>query len=383
MKEMDEKRLHIISFNVPYPANYGGVIDVFHKLKALSENGVKVILHAFEYGREPAPELEKYCEKVYYYKRKTGIFSQLSSLPYIVYSRRNKELLADLLKDNSPILFEGLHCCYYLNHPLLKNRLKMVRAHNIESVYYHGLAQNTTSPFQKLYFNWEAWKLKEFEPILSQADYILTLSTLEKKYFENTFGENKTVYVPLFFQDQISTPTIQAEIKPVVLYHGDLSTPENQKAAMFLINSVASKDMNISWIFAGLNPPKNLLQSSEKYKNVTVLSNLSEEKMSQLIREAGVHVLFTNQVSGVKVKLLHSLANGQYCLTNKEMVEGSGLEKLCRIISEQPDEILENSRECLQNPLSETEIISRKAIFHQIYDNTKNALKVKDLLSTR
>jgi len=379
MIEMDETQIHIVSFNVPCPANYGGVIDVFYKLKALSENGVKVILHAFEYGREPAPELEKYCEKVYYYKRKTGIFSQFSGIPYIVYSRRNKELLANLLKDDFPILFEGLHGCYYLNHPRLKNRLKMVRAHNIESVYYSGLAQNTTSPVQKLYFNWEARKLRRFEPVLSHADFILTLSTLEKKYFEDTFGENKTVYVPLFFQDQISVPAIQAEMKPVVLYHGDLSTPENRKAAMFLINSVASKDMNIPWIFAGLNPQKDLLQSAEKYKNVTVLSNLSEEKMSQLIREVSVHVLFTNQVSGVKVKLLHALANGQYCLANKEMVEGSGLEKLCRIISEQPDEILENIRECLHKPLSETEMIRRKAIFHQIYGNTKNALKVKAL----
>jgi hypothetical protein len=373
---MDEKRIHIVSFNVPYPANYGGIIDVFYKLKALSENGVKVILHAFEYGRKPASELENYCDKVYNSKRKTGIFSQLSKLPYIVYSRRNKELLADLLKDHAPILFEGLHCCYYLNHPLLKDRLKMVRAHNIESVYYRGLAQNAASPFSKLYFNWEAGKLKRFESVLSHADYILTLSTLEKKQYENTFGENKTVYVPLFFQDQLITPTVQTPTKPFVLYQGDLSTPENRKAVIFLICSVASKDQNISWFFSGLNPSKDLLKLAESYKNITVSANPNEEKMSQLIREASVHVLFTNQISGVKVKLLHALANGQYCLVNKEMVEGSGLEKLCRIVSEQPDEILENIRECLQKPLSETEIIKRKAIFHQIYDNTENALKI-------
>ena len=378
---MDEKRLHIVSFNVPYPANYGGVIDVFYRLKALSESGVKIILHAFVYGREPAPELSKYCEEVYYYKRKTGIFSQLSILPYIVYSRRNKQLLADLLKDDSPVLFEGLHCCYYLNHPLLKDRLKMVRAHNVESVYYHGLAKNTASFFLKLYFNWEAWKLKLFEPILSQATYILTLSTTETNYFENTFGKDKIVYVPPCFQSPSSNPTVEIKTKPFVLYHGDLSTPENRRAAAFLINSVASKDENISWIFAGLNPSKYLLQLTENYKNVTVLANLSEEKMSQLILEASLHILFTHQFSGLKLKLLYALANGQYCLANKEMVEGSSLEKLCRIISVQPDEILENIRICLQNPLSEAEIIKRKVIFYQIYDNTLNALKVKALLT--
>ena len=31
-----EKHLHIVAFNVPLPANYGGVIDVFYRLKALS-----------------------------------------------------------------------------------------------------------------------------------------------------------------------------------------------------------------------------------------------------------------------------------------------------------------------------------------------------------
>jgi hypothetical protein len=378
---MNEKRIHIVSFNIPYPANYGGVIDIFYKLKALSEIGVKVTLHAFEYGRKPAPELEKYCEKVYYYKRKTGIFSQFSILPYIVYSRRNNELLANLLKDNLPVLFEGLHCCYCLNHPLLKDRLKIVRAHNIESAYYRGLSRNAVSLFLKLYFHWEALKLEKFEPVLSQANYILALSTTEKKYFEAHFGKNKVVYVPLFFQSPLADSHLQTEIKPFVLYHGDLSTPENRKAAMFLIDSVASKDQTLSWVFAGLNPRKDLFQLAERHKNVTVIANLSEEKMAQLIREAGVHILFTYQVSGVKVKLLHALANGQHCLANKEMVEGSGLENLCRIISNQPDEILKTIRECLQNPLSETEMTQRKVAFHPIYDNNLNVLKINEHLA--
>ncbi|MDR0733520.1 MAG: glycosyltransferase [Dysgonamonadaceae bacterium] len=376
---MAENRIHIVSFNIPYPPNYGGVIDVFYKLEALSGNGVKIILHAFGYGRKTAPELEKYCEKVYYYTRETGFLSQFSMLPYIVYSRRNKQLLAGLLKDKAPILFEGLHCCYYLNHPLLKDRLKMVRAHNIEETYYRGLAQNTTSPFLKLYFRWEAWKLKRFEQVLSHADYILTLSTTEKKYFENKFGTKKTVYVPLFFNNPPQTD-IHTEIKPFVLYHGDLSTPENHNAAMFLMDSVSSKDKTVTWIFAGLNPRKELLQRSEKQDNVTVFANLDAGKMSQLIREASVHILFTNQISGVKVKLLHALANGQHCLANREMVEGSGLEELCRIISNRPDEILKNIRECLLNHIPETEIIRRRSVFHQIYNNDVNALKIKFFL---
>ena len=39
---MSDLHIHIVSFDIPYPANYGGVIDVFFKAKFLAEKGVKV-----------------------------------------------------------------------------------------------------------------------------------------------------------------------------------------------------------------------------------------------------------------------------------------------------------------------------------------------------
>ena len=59
------KKINIISFNVPLPANYGGVIDVFYKIKTLTDLGFDIILHCFQYGRPVAPELEKYCKEVH------------------------------------------------------------------------------------------------------------------------------------------------------------------------------------------------------------------------------------------------------------------------------------------------------------------------------
>ena len=62
---MHKKQLHIVSFDVPFPANYGGVIDVFYKIKSMHQERVGVILHCFQYGREKSEELESICEKVY------------------------------------------------------------------------------------------------------------------------------------------------------------------------------------------------------------------------------------------------------------------------------------------------------------------------------
>ena len=96
---MPEKHLHIISFDIPYPPNYGGVIDVFYKIKALHSAGIKIHLHCIEYpGRDRTTELNKYCHSVNYYRRKTGLFSALSQKPYIVSSRKSKELINTFAK---------------------------------------------------------------------------------------------------------------------------------------------------------------------------------------------------------------------------------------------------------------------------------------------
>ena len=93
---MSDRHLHIISFAIPFPANYGGVIDVFYKLKALHANGIKIHLHCFAYRNQPAPELLQYCESVDYYDRQTGLAEALTFKPYIVASRRSSKLLARL-----------------------------------------------------------------------------------------------------------------------------------------------------------------------------------------------------------------------------------------------------------------------------------------------
>lgn len=140
-KQMD-KYLNIVSFNIPYPANYGGVIDVYYKLEALRACGVKLILHCFEYERPHAPELESICDKVFYYKRRTGVIANLTWLPYNVYSRKDHRLIENLLQNDYPILFEGLHSCYYMDDPRLRNRMKIFRECNIEHDYYRHLAKS-------------------------------------------------------------------------------------------------------------------------------------------------------------------------------------------------------------------------------------------------
>jgi hypothetical protein len=177
--------LHIVSFDVPYPANYGGVIDVYYKLKALKEKGTSVVLHCFQYGREESDELERLCAKVHYYPRRTDLLTQLSSTPYIVASRGHKELLENLSSDNAPILFEGLHSTYYLGHHGLKGRKTAGRVHNQEDQYYTSLYEQSNSFYKKVYYGLESNKLKYFEKRLTKADVLFCLSRQEQEHYQS------------------------------------------------------------------------------------------------------------------------------------------------------------------------------------------------------
>ncbi len=374
-----EKHLNIVSFNIPYPASYGGVIDVFYKLKALHACGVKIILHAFEYGRVHTDELNRYCEEVHYYQRETGWLAQISVLPYIVNSRKNKSLLANLLKNDYPVLFEGLHTCYYLDHPGLKDRLKLVRTHNIEHAYYDGLSKNSDSLWKKIYLLIESKRLKYYERKLKFANYILSLSTTETVYFQHKYGHEKVLLFPLFHPN--TRIEIQQNSKPYVLYHGDLSTPENIKTALFLIDKIAGTDDGIPWVIAGLNPDKSIYRAASQVNNVEVKANLSDTEIKKVIAEASVNILITNQVSGVKLKLINALFNGHFCLANKQMVTGSGLEELCVPVPDEPERIREQIRLYLHKDFSETEIEKRMHALAGMYDNTKNAQKMVELIT--
>jgi hypothetical protein len=198
---MPDLHLHIISFDIPYPPNYGGVIDVFHKIRTLHSNGVKIHLHCFQYSREPADELAALCHTVNYYPRKTGFLSALSWKPYIVYSRRSKELLLNLTKDSCPILFEGLHSCYYLDHPLLADRFLIYRESNIEHLYYFHLFKAENNIIKKLYFLLSSLKLRTFQKILRHSSLMLTVSSEDNAYLAARFEKIPVKYLPSFHAD--------------------------------------------------------------------------------------------------------------------------------------------------------------------------------------
>ena len=365
--------IHIVSFQVPYPADYGGAIDVFYKAMALKKAGYRITLHTFAYdNREYSNALLEIADNIHLYKRNTGILKLFSPLPYIVKSRESDELLANLLKDDAPILFEGAHTTYYLSSPQLKERKKFVRTHNIESDYYKQLATASHSIYKKLFFLSESWKLKHYEPKLSQADILFAITEKDKEELKKICPATTVELLPCFhngrFEDMYSQETGTGDY---VLYNGNLSVEENIKAALFLIEDVAPRTNGVKWIFAGKNPSERIIRAAGDRGNIEIVANPSDEAMSALIRHAAVNVLITFQATGIKLKLLSTLCNGGHCIVNSKMIEGSKLENLCTV-ADSAQEIISAIESIAKRRITREEIENRKQALLEIYDNDKN-----------
>lgn len=372
MTTLSNKRtLHIVAFDVPFPANYGGVIDIYYKIKAIYEEGIDIKLHVYNYGRKLSKsELSKYCSEINYYSRKIYKNPFMGTLPYIVNSRNSSDLLNNLQKDQAPILFEGLHCTYYLAHPSLQNRVKIVRTHNIEHHYYKHLESSESKYFKKYFFRIEAEKLKKHQEILKHANIIAAISPNDTSYFNKKFGN--TIYIPAFHSNnKMVKPDNKGDF---VLYHGNLSVPENYKAAKQLILNVFSK-IKTRAIIAGNNPPKELITLCNMHQNVELKYNLSTDEIHQLIENAHINVLYTNQNTGIKLKLLNALYLGRFSIVNSLMVEGSGLEKLCTI-SNNFQNIIQNINTLTKTDYTENHYTDKKLFLEKNFNNTIGVQKL-------
>jgi glycosyltransferase involved in cell wall biosynthesis len=367
-----DKHLHIVCLDIPYPADYGGVVDLFYKIKSLQQAGVKIHLHCFTKDRKPQDELKKYCESIHYYQRKSSTSSFSFNLPLIVKSRINEELISNLQKDNYPVLLEGIHCTYYLKTGLFGNRKVIVRLHNVEFEYYKQLAKHETSLFKKLYYLNESRLLKKYEKAIANKATVLAVSQQDVDLYKKEFNATDIHYLPVFLPYSLA---VGKDGKGCFcLYHGNLAINENERAATWLLEKVFSK-LSIPFVIAGKNPSKKLEDLAHQHQHTCLVANPSEKEMQDMIGKAHVHVLPSFNNTGIKLKLLNALFNGRHCLVNQAAVEGSALETYCTIAT---DEISfqKNIEALYLQPFTEQQMQERQQLLQTTYNNKANALEL-------
>ena len=367
-----EKHLHIISFNVPLPADYGGAVDVFYKLKALHARGIQIHLHCFTYGRIEQPELTIYCTSVTYYERCIGHKGISNTLPYIVSSRKNEQLLQNLLQDDHPILMEGVHCTCLLLDKRFANRKCFVRLHNTEYQYYRDMCNASTSPVKKLYYWIESKLLRAYEKKIASKAVFMGITGKDCNVYQNELGCKNIELVPLFIPGW--RMQCLEGMGTYCLYHGDLGVDTNEKAAIWLLEKIFSK-VNVPFVITGKNPSEKLYALAQANGHTCLVANPSDKEIQDMISKAHINVLPSYTSTGIKIKLVNALFNGRHCVVNDATVSGSGLASACHI-GTTANAFREIIAQLYHQPFTPDEIELRKRLLMPIFNNEENAGKI-------
>jgi glycosyltransferase involved in cell wall biosynthesis len=361
---LKNKHLHIVAFDVPFPADYGGVYAIFYKIKALYEKGIKIHLHCFDYGRGPQKALALYCASVHYYERAEGTKGFSFTIPYIVASRNNAKLWERLQKDNYPVLLEGVHCTYGIHAGLLPNRKVIVYLHNVEHEYYQQLSRWERSLVKKTYFHHESRLLERYERQLAAHSTIVALSEKDKKTYKSKLGAPHISFLPVF--------TENSKVQSLVgngnyaLYHGNLSVAENEKAAFWLLEKIFN-DLDIPLVIAGKNPSDRLIKATHQRNTRCMIANPDEHEMNDLIAKAHLNILPSFTDCGLKLKLINALYKGRHVVVNEAMVSGTGLEQAC-IQADSAAVMKYQIYRLFQLPFTEEDQLRRQEILSNVFN---------------
>jgi hypothetical protein len=82
--------------------------------------------------------------------------------------------------------------------------------------------------------------------------------------------------------------------------------------------------------------------------------------------------------TGVKLKLLHALFEGRFCVSNTEGLKGSGIEQLADLADKEGN-FREKILELFKLPFEDHHKKNRQQLL-TVYDNLKNAEKLSALL---
>ncbi|HYM94960.1 MAG TPA: mannosyltransferase, partial [Chitinophagaceae bacterium] len=220
----------------------------------------------------------------------------------------------------------------------------------------------------------ESRLLKKYNCKLSNTITYACVSEKDIQLLRKEYHLQNVFFIPTFPAWQ--TVKGNEGIGNFCLYHGNLSVPENEKAATWLLQKVFTQ-IKIPLVIAGKKPSKKLEKQAHFCQHTCLVANPSETEMNDLVRKAHIHVLpcFNKNITGIHLKLLHVLFEGRHCIVNDPMVEGTGLEAACHV-GTNANAFASIITQLYHQPFTPEEIQLRKRLLGDTYNNEINTRRL-------
>lgn len=321
------KQLHLISFNYPYPPSYGGIIDVYYKIKVLSDLGIKIHLHCFvdQIPHKVDPEVEEITENVFFYQKKKNPLLYFSGTPFAAAIRDSEALLKNLEENKAPILFEGLQTTHIIQFLRDNDHKLYLRYHNNESEYYKGLSVSEKNIFKKIIYKIESLKYSGYQKkLLKKFEAVFCLSEKEYNEVETYSGNAHLIHI---FHGNTSVKELDTKGK-YFLFHGDLTTADNKRALHETINLFKTLPQ-YQLVVASDRAAEDIKRKISTIENISLTPIQTTENLYNLLEDAHGNILISYQNSGTKVKLFNTLYNSRFVIINGNITDDPVLKSVC------------------------------------------------------
>ncbi len=370
---MPARILHIVSFDYPFPPVYGGTIEVFSKLRPLHESGVEIHLHCFSDQLPPQTATDTYCARIYYYRNARHAFDLLSWLPFSVQTRDSAQLRKNIEALPGPILFEGLKTTYGVFKNWFADQRLILRLHNIEHLYFLGIARSERRWSHKISYYLEGIKYRRYEKIIGKFNRVAALSHFEQQYVSGRYLPAD--YIPVFHGNETVAPL--EGMGQYALYHGDLRMSDNRRVAESLVD-LFREIPDVTLVIAGNADARAHFENySAGLKNVRYETLRDFEHLKQLLGQAHINLVFSFQQSGTKLKLMNALFYSRFCVINSNVMDDALIQPLC-LSAESPAEIRAHIDRLKHQPFEDYG--RRKSVLETHMSDRENARKLLDLI---
>jgi hypothetical protein len=364
-----DKHLHIVFPGSPWPANNGLSIELSHTLRSLHREGVRIQLHVHANGPGERRISDPTCDTITYYPSDDPAGSLHAGLPHAVASRNSAALSHRLRQDQHPILFAGLETTLPLADGDWSGRKICIRLFDREHAHVEDIRVHTRSWFKKISLGGESRKWLEWEKRIIPFFPVTVLSMPHARYCRERLGAKQVMELPAFIGWDL--PLCQEGVGHFCLYHGDLSEPENDRAATWLLEKVA-KQLELPFVIAGRSPSAKLVDLAHRWQHTCIVADPSEAEMQDLIRKAQVQVLPSMTSTGMHFKLINGVFCGRHVVANMAMVKDMRLDSACHL-TEDAAGFQSVVMQLYRKPFTEDEVELRSGLMHHYYNNAEHA----------
>ncbi|MEP6746496.1 MAG: hypothetical protein ABJB86_02150 [Bacteroidota bacterium] len=364
------KYLHIVCPEIPNPSSAADTTDTYFQLQFLHEAGYQVMLHCFhDETNTDTTHLENITAQIHLYERNQGHKGVSIRHPYCISSRSNPLLLENLFQHFCPVLFQGTTATFCLPELVEKGYKIIVRINGIASELYESNTKCEKSLLKKAYAFNEARLIRKWEEKISEHAIIITTTISDQQKFQQLYKGARTAHIASFL------PVPEIKSKPgtgmYCLYFGDMMNPENEKMVHWLSDNIFRK-ITVPLIVADICSTIKLQdQPHHPESNICMVSNPSEEALTELIQKAQIVLLPRCHNSGFDKRLLQALEKGRHCICNDVMIHDTGLEKLF-ILASDNEEIIDAINIYFSQPFTDQDICERKALLCASYTARKS-----------